>query len=130
VSAKLYEDKATGVKKGERCYGEIVAMKVQTEKGNIHQPFINNLVSLQDEVIKKNPFFTRVFYLIRERHTKQGYAVAIRAVQTLDFLTATVANIQWKTLNNIAEKVLAACPNVSSIYYDVTPKPPATIEME
>ncbi|NIR87320.1 glutamine-hydrolyzing GMP synthase subunit GuaA, partial [Candidatus Bathyarchaeota archaeon] len=33
-------------------------------------------------------------------------------------------------LSQTAQKILKACPNVSSIYYDVTPKPPATIEME
>jgi GMP synthase (glutamine-hydrolysing) len=61
---------------------------------------------------------------------KKPYAVAIRAIQTQDFLTAKVAEIQWKTLNEIAEKILSASADVSCVSYDVTPKPPATIEME
>jgi len=33
-------------------------------------------------------------------------------------------------LNQTAQEILKTCSNVSSVYYDVTPKPPATIEME
>jgi GMP synthase (glutamine-hydrolysing) len=130
VSVKIFEDKATGMKKGERRYGEVAAIKVQNEKGQIHQPPIRDLITLQNKVIEENPSFTRVFYVIHETPKKQPYAVAIRAVQTQDFLTASVADIPWKTLNEIAKDVAAACPDVSSVCYDLTPKPPATIEME
>ncbi|HDD70195.1 MAG TPA: glutamine-hydrolyzing GMP synthase subunit GuaA, partial [Candidatus Bathyarchaeota archaeon] len=51
-------------------------------------------------------------------------------VQTRDFLTARVSEIPWNTLSVIAEEIVSKCPNVSTVYYDVTPKPPATIEME
>ncbi|MGB9853415.1 MAG: GMP synthase, partial [Candidatus Bathyarchaeales archaeon] len=50
--------------------------------------------------------------------------------QTKDFLTAQVSEIQWKTLDKAAAEILEKCQNVSAVYYDVTPKPPATIEME
>jgi GMP synthase (glutamine-hydrolysing) len=130
VSVKIFEDKATGMKKGERRYGEVAAIKVQNEKGQIHQPPIRDLITLQNKVIEENSSFTRVFYVIHETPKKQPYAVAIRAVQTQDFLTASVADIPWKTLNEIAKDVAAACPDVSSVCYDLTPKPPATIEME
>jgi len=130
VSVKVFEDKATGMKKGERHYGEIAAIKVQSDKGNLYHPPIRDLVTLQNTVIAENPSFTRILYVIREAPKKQPYVIAIRAVQTQDFLTAKVAEIPWTTLNEIAEKIVAACPNVSSVCYDVTPKPPATIEME
>jgi len=54
----------------------------------------------------------------------------LRAITTHDFLTAEVADIPWNTVDETAEEILRACPKVSAIYYDVTPKPPATIEME
>ncbi|RLI20469.1 glutamine-hydrolyzing GMP synthase subunit GuaA, partial [Candidatus Bathyarchaeota archaeon] len=54
----------------------------------------------------------------------------IRAVQTKDFLAAKVSDIPWSTLERIAEGITAKCPNVSTVYYDATPKPPATIVME
>ena len=130
VSVKIFEDKATGMKKGERRYGEVAAIKVQNEKGQIHQPPIRDLITLQNKVIEGNSSFTRIFYVFHETPKKQPYSVAVRAVQTQDFLTASVAEIPWKTLNEIAKDVAAACPNVSSVCYDVTPKPPATIEME
>jgi GMP synthase (glutamine-hydrolysing) len=56
--------------------------------------------------------------------------ITMRAIQTHDFLTAEVSNIPWTTLSQTAQEILEACSNVSCVYYDVTPKPPATIEME
>lgn len=129
VSAKILRDKATGIKSGERQYGEIVAIKAQTNS-RVHQPPIENLVELQTEIITENPSLTRVLYAIHEAQRKQPYLIAIRAIQTRDFMTAQVADIPWTTLKETARKILEACPNVSSIYLDITPKPPATIEME
>jgi len=60
----------------------------------------------------------------------QPYVIAVRAVETRDFLTARVADIPWSTLKETADRILEECPNVSTVYYDVTPKPPATVEME
>jgi len=41
-----------------------------------------------------------------------------------------VADTPWSTLMEASKEILKACPNVSAVYYDITPKPPATIEME
>ncbi len=131
VNIDVFDDKATGTVKGERRYGDVALITVQKGK-NMHQTAISDLVAMQNAVIKENPSLTRVFYVIKEAEAAENkpYAVAIRAVQTQDFLTAKVAEIPWKTLNEISEKVLSACLDVSSVSYDVTPKPPATIEME
>jgi GMP synthase (glutamine-hydrolysing) len=56
--------------------------------------------------------------------------VTLRAIKTRDFLTAEVVDIPWKILEKAAEKILEMCPKVSSVYYDITPKPPATVEFE
>jgi len=128
--AKVFQDRATGVKAGERHYGEIAAVRAQTANGDVHQPPLRNLVFLQTKIIAENPSFTRILYAVHETAQKQSYVIAIRAIQTKDFLTANVAEIPWTTLSQTAQKILKACPNVSSVYYDVTPKPPATIEME
>jgi len=130
ISVKVFEDRATGVEGGERRYGEIAAVRAQTANGDIYQPPIRDLVTLQTKIIAENSSFARILYAVREMAQKQPYAIAIRAIQTQDFLTAGVAEIPWTTLNQTAQKILKACPNVSSVYYDVTPKPPATIEME
>jgi len=130
VSVRVFQDKATGIKAGERRYGDIIALKVQTAYGDVHQPPIKDLIAIQENIIMENPSITRVLYAVREIEQKQPYVIAIRAIQTKDFLTARVSEIPWTTLNQTAQKILKACSNVSSVYYDVTPKPPATVEME
>jgi GMP synthase (glutamine-hydrolysing) len=130
VHVKIFMDKATGVKGGQRRYGEIIGIKTQTINGRVHQTPIRNLVSLQAKIITENPAVTRVFYAVKELPEKKPYVIGLRAVQTKDFLTAQVSEIPWTTLNKAAEAVLEKCGSVGSVYYDVTPKPPATIEME
>jgi GMP synthase (glutamine-hydrolysing) len=130
VSVRVFQDKATGVKAGERRYGDIVAITVKTAKGDVHQPPIRDLVAVQENIIRENPAITRILYAVYEVEQKQPYVIAIRAIQTKDFLTARVSEISWTALNQTAQEILKACSNVSSVYYDVTPKPPATVEME
>jgi GMP synthase (glutamine-hydrolysing) len=130
LSVKVFEAKATGITEGERRYGEIAAITARTPEGTVHQAPIKDLVTLQTRIITEHPTFTRILYAIKERAEKQAYVISLRAIQTNDFLTAEVSDIPWKTLSETTELILANCSNVSSVYYDVTPKPPATIEME
>lgn len=130
VSVKVFKNKATGIVAGKRSYGDVVAIKAETVKGEIHETSINNLVSLQTRVVKENPSLTRVFYCIQKAKRKQQYVIVIRAIETTDFLTANVSAISWETLTEVAVEILDKCKNVSNVYYDVTPKPPATVEME
>ena len=130
LSVEIFEDKATGVEGGERRYGKIAAITAQTPDGSIHQVPIDKLVTLQTKIITEHPSLTRILYTIKETSEKQPYVISLRAIQTDDFLTAEVSPIPWATLSETAEKILENCPKVSCVYYDVTPKPPATIEME
>jgi GMP synthase (glutamine-hydrolysing) len=130
VHVKIFRDRATGVKGGERRYGEIVGIKVQTMNEKIHHVALQNLFALQARIITENPAVARVFYAVKDVIEKKPYVIGIRAVQTKNFLTAQVSEIPWLTLDRVAEKLIAGCPNVCTVYYDVTPKPPATIEME
>jgi GMP synthase (glutamine-hydrolysing) len=130
VYVKIFRDKATGVKGGERSYGRIVGVRVTAADGKVFQAPIPKLVSLQAKITSENPAITRVLYMVDELPEKRPYVISIRAVQTKDFLTAQVSEIPWKTLEKTAEEIMAKCQNVSAVYYDVTPKPPATIEME
>ena len=130
VRVDLFQDKATGVESGKRRYGDVAGIVVQTMVGMVHQTAIQNLVALEAKIITGNPSVARVFYAVRDVAGKKPYVIGIRAVQTQDFLTATVSEVSWATLDKIAEEDIAKCPNVSTVYYDVTPKPPATIEME
>lgn len=130
VYVKVFRDKATGVKGGERRYGKIIGIKVETVNGKAYQAHIQKLVSLQAKITSENPSITRILYAVQDIVEKRPYIVGIRAVETKDFLTAQVSEIPWKTLEKAASEILEKCKNVSTVYYDVTPKPPATIEME
>ena len=129
VEVKIFEDKATGLKGGRRLYGDIAAITT-SENGKTHAAQLSRLVSLQTKIITEMPSFTRVLYATSKSDEKKDYVIAVRAVKTRDFLTAQVADIPWETLQETGEKILKVCQNVSVVYYDVTPKPPATIEME
>jgi GMP synthase (glutamine-hydrolysing) len=130
VHIRVFADNATGVEGGKRRYGEIVGIKVQTMDGKLHQTGIQNLVSVQARIITENPPVARVFYAVRDSAKKKPYVIGIRSVQTKDFLKAEVSEIPWTTLDKIGEEIVEQCEDVSTVYYDVTPKPPATIEME
>jgi len=130
VAVKVFEDRATGIRGGERHYGQIVAIKASTAAGFIYQPSMSSLVALQTEILRENPSFTRVLYAVQEEQARRPYVIVIRAIQTDDFLTAEVSDISWTTLKETARRIFQTCSNISSVYYDVTPKPPATIEME
>lgn len=58
------------------------------------------------------------------------YPVIIRAVNTVDAMTASIEQIDWPVLLRITDRILAEVPNVNRVCYDLSPKPCATIEWE
>ncbi len=58
------------------------------------------------------------------------YAVALRAVETSDFMSADAAPIPWDLLSRITTRIVNEVDHVSRCLYDCTTKPPATIEFE
>jgi GMP synthase (glutamine-hydrolysing) len=58
------------------------------------------------------------------------YPVIIRAINTIDAMTATVEQIDWPILLKITDRILKEVPNVNRVCYDLSPKPCATIEWE
>jgi len=58
------------------------------------------------------------------------YAVALRAVLTSDFMTAEAAEIPWEVLQRVMTRVINEVDGVNRVLYDLTSKPPGTIEFE
>ena len=58
------------------------------------------------------------------------YAIALRAVNTSDFMTADAAQIPWEVLAKVTNRIVNEVKGVNRVMYDCTGKPPATIEFE
>jgi len=58
------------------------------------------------------------------------YPVIIRAINTIDAMTASIEQIDWPVLMKITDRFLKEVPNVNRVCYDLSPKPCATIEWE
>lgn len=58
------------------------------------------------------------------------YAVALRAVNTVDFMTAEAAEIPYEVLNKTMNRIINEVRGVNRVMYDITSKPPGTIEFE
>lgn len=59
-----------------------------------------------------------------------GYVVALRAVTSDDFMTARAAEISFSILQTAARKIVNSVPEIARVVYDITDKPPGTIEWE
>ncbi len=67
---------------------------------------------------------------VRDNARSMGYMVVIRAVNTVDAMTATIERIDYDILEKITDRITAEVPSVNRVCYELTKKPVATIEFE
>jgi GMP synthase (glutamine-hydrolysing) len=58
------------------------------------------------------------------------YAIALRSVDTVDFMTADVTEIPYSVLKTVMTRIVNEVDHVNRVFYDFTSKPPGTIEYE
>ncbi len=67
---------------------------------------------------------------VRDHERSMGYMCVIRAVNTIDAMTATIERIDYDILEKIADRITAEVPSINRVVYEITKKPVATIEFE
>jgi GMP synthase (glutamine-hydrolysing) len=123
---KTYEfyEKVTGVKGDSRVYAKMLG---------IYYKEYEEIIEKKDEIIQQFSKilqdYTRLVVMVSEPRPAGKYAIVIRAVLTKDFMTAKVADVDFEILKEISDIILKD-KRITQVYYDITPKPPATIEYE
>ncbi|WP_457614356.1 glutamine-hydrolyzing GMP synthase [Methanopyrus sp.] len=59
-----------------------------------------------------------------------GWIIAVRIVESIDAMIADVPDVPWEVLRSIQDRITSEVPEVTRVLFDLTPKPPATIEFE
>ena len=111
-----------------RCVGEITEEKIEVVREA-------NAIAEEELVEQFNPWqcLAAVIGLgtgVKGDIRLHGWIVAVRAVYSRDAMTAEPVEVPWENLHRIASRITAEIPGVSRVVYDITPKPPATIEYE
>ena len=128
----VYRQPFPGPGLGVRCLGAITRDRlgaVRESDAILREEFEKN--GLQDKVWQ---YFTVVPDFksvgIRDNARTFEYPVILRAVNTVDAMTATVADIPFALLQHITQRITAEVQGVNRVLYDLTPKPSGTIEWE
>jgi len=128
IEVKVFKNRATGVKGDVRSYGKIMGIATFIDN-EIYLLPTKDIINLHLKLVGKYHDFTRILYLIAP--PKKGkYAISLRAVTTRDFMTASATLIPKEDLRKIGEKIMNSDERISRVYYDITQKPPATVEYE
>ena len=117
---------------GIRIIGEVTAEKVKIvqEADAIYREEIAN-AGLDRSIGQYFAALTNMRSVgVRGDERTYDYAVALRAVNTVDFMTADSAEIPYDVLQKVMSRIINEVKGVNRVFYDLTSKPPGTIEFE
>ena len=131
-AAMVYRQPFPGPGLGVRCLGAITRDRLHALReadAIVREEFDKN--GLTEKVWQ---FFAVVPDMrstgVRDGKRAFDWPVILRAVNTVDAMTATVPELPWNVLETITQRILAEVPGVCRVLYDLSPKPVATIEWE
>ena len=117
---------------GVRCLGAITAERLEAVRESdaiLREEFAKaGLAGKVWQYFTIVPDFRSVG--VRDNARSFEYPVILRAVNTVDAMTATVAHIDWEVLDKITRRIVTEVRNVNRVVFDLTPKPTGTIEWE
>ncbi len=123
AKATVLDARGTGVTGDIRRYGKVVLIDSKSTD-------YMALNKTQFEIVSRNKDDVSRVLLVLKSQKEGKYIAAIRSIQTRDFMTVVITKIPFELLNSMAEEILGRCPNVKAVAYELTPKPPATVEFE
>jgi GMP synthase (glutamine-hydrolysing) len=131
VEVKVPRSRVAGFEGEERVYGKASAARVTLLKSKeLLEPDYDDLATVPSEFKDRHKDFTRCLYSVTKKPRNGKFIAIVRAVSTNDFKNATIARLDWTKLYAIASRIMNESGKISSVYYDVTSKPPAAIEFE
>ena len=131
-ASMVYRQPFPGPGLGVRCLGAITRDRLEAVRESdaiLREEFAN--AGLDKKVWQ---YFTVVpdFKSVGVKNNARcfEYMVIIRAINTVDAMSASIERVDWDVLQKITDRILAEVENVNRVCYDMSPKPPATIEFE
>ncbi len=128
----VYRQPFPGPGLGVRCLGAITRDRLEAVRESdaiLREEFAKN--GLQGKVWQ---YFTAIPDLksvgVRNHARADEWAVIIRAVNTVDAMTATVEELDWNLIHTLTQRITSEVKGVNRVLIDVTPKPTGTIEWE
>ena len=128
----VYRQPFPGPGLGVRCLGAITRDRLEAVRESdaiLREEFAKN--GLAGKVWQ---YFTAIPDMktvgVKDDHRVEEWFVIIRAVNTLDAMTATVEEVPYSVLNTVTKRIVTEVPGVCRVLYDLTTKPTGTIEWE
>ncbi|MBK1695441.1 GMP synthase (glutamine-hydrolyzing) [Chromatium weissei] len=128
----VYRHPFPGPGLGVRILGEVYREYAETLRHADHI-FIEELrrADLYDQVSQAFAVFLPVRSVgVVGDNRQYAHVIALRAVETIDFMTARWAHLPYEFLDLVCRRIVNEVPGVSRVVYDITGKPPGTIEWE